>query len=149
MKEQRAIKSTGADVVKGDAPVSEWTKDELTKISNAEEMQIAPFRHDGTMRSPVTIWAVRHGDGIYVRSASKGRQAAWFRGAQDTHEGRIRAGRLEKDVTLVDADRSVDGEVDSAYRAKYGLYAGRILDSVLTPESRSTTMKLVPRSTLG
>jgi hypothetical protein len=37
--------------------------------------------------------------------------------------------------------------MDAAYRAKYRRYAGSILNSVLTPEARSTTIKLVPRST--
>jgi hypothetical protein len=46
----------------------------------------------------------------------------------------------------VDASHDVDGEVDDAYRAKYRRYAGRILNSVLTPQARSTTTKLVPRS---
>jgi hypothetical protein len=50
-------------------------------------------------------------------------------------------------VTFVDADHDIEDEVDAAYRAKYRRYAGRILDSVLTPEARSATVKLVPRST--
>jgi hypothetical protein len=56
------------------------------------------------------------------------------------------AGGVEKDVNFVDASHDVDGEVDDAYRAKYRRYAGRILNSVLTPQARSTTTKLVPRS---
>jgi hypothetical protein len=50
--------------------------DELTKIGTAEELEIASLRHDGTLRSPVTIWVVRHGDDLYVRSVN-GRTAAW------------------------------------------------------------------------
>ena len=38
-------------------------------------------------------------------------------------------------------------EVDAAYRAKYQRYAGSILNSVLTTPARSTTIKLLPRST--
>ncbi|MEO8745849.1 MAG: DUF2255 family protein [Candidatus Dormiibacterota bacterium] len=48
-------------------------------------------------------------------------------------------------VTFVEADGHPNDEVDASYRAKYRRYAERILDSVLTPEARSTTMKLVPR----
>ncbi|HLQ62397.1 MAG TPA: DUF2255 family protein [Candidatus Acidoferrales bacterium] len=123
-----------------------WTSDELAKIGAAEEMQIAPLQRDGTLRKPVTVWVVRHDDSLYVRSAVKGRDAAWFRGVQETHEGRIWAGNVEKDVTFVEADHDIDHEIDAAYRAKYRRYAGRILNSVLTPEARSTTIKLVPRS---
>lgn len=126
--------------------MTEWAKDELAKIGSAEEVQIASLRRDGTLRKPVTIWVVPYGDNLYVRSV-KGRDGAWFRGIQETHEGRIRAGGLQKDVTFVDADRDIDGEINAAYRAKYRRYAGSILNSVLTPGARSTTTKLVPRST--
>ncbi len=78
-----------------------WTSDELTKIGAAEEIEIASVRRDGTLRSPVTIWVVRHGDDLYVRSVN-GRMAAWFRGAQVRHEGRIRAGGVEKYVGFVE-----------------------------------------------
>jgi len=122
-----------------------WTTDELTKIGSAEELQLASLRPDGTLRKPVTIWVVRDGDNLYVRSV-KGPTSAWFRGTREGHEGRIRAGSVEKDVTFADADHGVDDEVDAAYRAKYRRYAGSILNSVLTPQARSTTIKLVPRS---
>jgi hypothetical protein len=121
-----------------------WTKDELTRIGRAEELQIASLRRDGTLRKPVTIWVVIHDNSLYVRSV-KGPTAAWFRGTQEGHEGRIRAGGVEKDVSFVDAGHDIDDEVDTAYRTKYRRYAGSILNSVLTPEARSTTIKLEPR----
>jgi hypothetical protein len=65
-----------------------WTSDELSKIGAAEELRIASLRRDGTLRNPVTIWVIRHGDDLYVRSVN-GRTAAWFRGTQECHEGRI------------------------------------------------------------
>ena len=117
---------------------------ELDKIGRAEEVQIASVRSDGTLRKPVTVWAVRHGDDVYVRSV-RGRSGLWFRGTQDRHEGRVRAGSVQQDVTFVDADHDIDDEIDAAYRAKYRRYAGSILNSVLTPEARAATIKLVPR----
>ena len=125
--------------------MSEWTSDELTRIGNAEELQLASVRPDGTRRKPVTIWVARDGDSLYVRSV-KGPLSAWFRGTQERHEGRLRAGGVEKDVTFVSAEHAIDDKVDAAYRAKYRRYAGSILNSVLTPQARSTTTKLVPRS---
>jgi hypothetical protein len=109
-------------------------------------VQITSRRHDGTLRNPVTVWVVRDGDSLYLRSV-KGPAGAWFRGAEESHEGRIRAGGVEKDVTFVDASHDVDDKVDAAYRAKYQRYAGSILNSVLTPQARSATFNLVPRST--
>jgi len=125
--------------------MTQWTNDQLYKVERAEELQIASIRRDGTLRKPVTIWVVRHGDDLYVRSV-RGRPAHWFRRTQERHEGRIRAGGVQQDVTFVDADHDIGDEVDAAYRAKYRRYAGSILNSVLTPEARSTTIKLVPRS---
>lgn len=56
-----------------------WTNDELTKIGAAEELEIASRRRDGTLRNPVTIWVVRHGDDLYVRSVN-GREIAGRKG---------------------------------------------------------------------
>ena len=78
--------------------MTEWTREELNKIGTAEELEIASLRRDGTLRKPTTIWVVRVGDDLYVRSAY-GPTSAWFRGAQVRHEGRIRAGGVEKDVS--------------------------------------------------
>jgi hypothetical protein len=36
-------------------------------------------------------------------------------------------------------------EIDAAYRTKYRRYAASIVGSVLTPEARAATLKLVPR----
>ena len=121
-----------------------WTSEELAKIGAAEEVQIAPLGRDGSPQKPMTVWVVRNGDDLYVRSV-RGRRGHWFRGTQEKHEGRIRAGGLQQDVSFVDADHDVDDEVDAAYRAKSRRYAGSVLNSVLTSEARSATIKLVPR----
>jgi hypothetical protein len=125
--------------------MTHWTSDQLDKVGRAQEVQIASVRRDGTLTKPVTVWVARQGDDLYVRSV-RGRNAHWFRGTRERHEGGIRAGGVQQEVTFVDADHDIDDEVDAAYRAKYRRYAGSILDSVLTPEARSTTIKLVPRS---
>ena len=122
-----------------------WSRAELDTIGGAEEIELAPRRSDGSLRDPVTIWVVRGGDSIYVRSAVKGRNAAWYRTAKETHEARLSAGSVAKDVGFVDADPALNDEVDAAYRSKYRRYAGRILDSCLTPEARSTTLRIDPR----
>lgn len=123
-----------------------WTSDELSKIAVAEELELASARRDGTLRKPVTIWVVRHGDDLYVRSAY-GRTSTWFRGTQVRHEGRIQAGGADKGVAFVDADHDIDGQVYAAYRTKYRRYAANLINYMVSPEARSTTLKLVPRST--
>jgi len=121
-----------------------WTHDELTKVGKAEELQVSSLRRDGRLGSPRTIWVVPHGDDLYVRPVN-GRTASWFRGAQARHEGRIRAGGVDKDVRLVETADSND-EIDTAYRTKYRRYAPSIVESVVTPKARDATLKLVPRS---
>jgi hypothetical protein len=123
-----------------------WTSNELNKIGIAEELQIASLRRDGTLRKPVTIWVVRLGDDLYVRSVY-GRTSAWFCGTQVLHEGHIQAGSVDKDVTFVDADPDINDQIDAAYRTKYHRYAASIINSIVSPEARSSTIKLVPRST--
>ncbi len=122
-----------------------WTEGELTKIGTAEELQIASQRGDGTLRNPVTIWVVRLGDDLYVRSVD-GRTSAWFRGTQVSHVGHIQAGGVDKDVTFVEVDDTdTNGQIDAAYRTKYRRYAANIVNSTLTPQARAATIKLVPR----
>jgi hypothetical protein len=131
-------------IVPGGASLTSWTNDELARVGAAEEVQVASLGRDGKLGKPVTVWAVRQGDDLYLRSV-RGTGGQWFRGTQETHQGRIRAGGLQQDVTFIDAGHDVDEAVDAAYRAKYRRYAGNILNSVLTPAARSSTLKLVPR----
>jgi hypothetical protein len=122
-----------------------WTSDELNKIGTAEELQISSLRRDGTLRNPVTIWVVRLGDDLYVRSVN-GRTSAWFRGTQVRHEGHIQAGGVDKDVTFVDAEPDINDQIDAAYRAKYRRYA-QYVPPIVAPGARAATIKLVPRAT--
>jgi len=122
-----------------------WTKDELSRIDAADELEIAPLRRDGTLRNPTTIWVVRLGDDLFIRSVN-GRTAAWFRGTQVRHQGHIQVGGVDKDVAFVDSDTDIDDQIDAAYRTKYHRYAAGIVSSVVSPEARSATIKLVPRS---
>src|SRR5262249_30816150 len=126
------------------AATTAWTSDELSKIEAAEELRIAPLRQDGSLHKPVTIWVVRHGDDLFVRSVN-GRTATWFRGAQVRHEAHIHAGDVDKDVLLVETS-DVNDAIDTAYRTKYRSYAANIVNSDLTPQARAATLKLVPRA---
>jgi len=124
-----------------------WTSDELNKIGTAEELQLTSLRGDGTLRKPVTIWVVRVGDDLYVRPIN-GRTSAWFRGTQVRHEGHIQAGGVDKDVAFVDeADPDINDQIDAAYHTKYRRYAASIINTTVSPKSRSATIKLVPRVT--
>jgi hypothetical protein len=130
--------------MKEETRMTRWTTDELVRIGQAEELELASLRGDGTLRDPVTMWVVRDSDELYVRSM-RGRAGAWFRGTQARHEGHIRAGGVDKDVTFADADPAVNERIDAAYRSKYRRHGANIVGSVVNPASRAATIKLVPR----
>ena len=123
-----------------------WTSEELDRIGATEELQLASVKGDGALRSPVTIWVVRLGDDLYVRSVY-GRGSAWFRGTQERHEGQVHAGGVDKDVRFVEveADDAVNNEIDDAYRTKYSRYPANVVDPMSSPEARGATIELVPR----
>ena len=120
-----------------------WTPDELERIGDAEELQMAPLVADGAPRRPVPIWVVRAGEHLYVRS-SRGTAGGWFRAAQASHAGHVRAGGVEKDVALIDAGGDLTDAVDAAYRAKYGRYPSYV-EPMVRGEARATTLRLLPR----
>ena len=98
-----------------------WTSDELNKIGQAEELQIASLRTDGTLRKPVIIWVVRIGDDLYVRSVN-GRTSAWFRGVQTQYAGHIRAGGVDKVVTFVEEpDSHINDQIDAGIALNFAL----------------------------
>ncbi|MFT3890052.1 MAG: DUF2255 family protein [Anaerolineales bacterium] len=122
-----------------------WTSAELRKIEAAEELKIASRRHDGTLRKPVIIWVVRVGDELYVRSVY-GRDSAWFRGVEKQYEGQIQAGGIVKEVTFVEElNPDINDQIDDAYRTKYRRYAASIINSVVSSDARSATIKLVSK----
>ena len=122
-----------------------WTSDELNKIGTAEELEIASLRRDGTLLNPVTVWVVRRGSDLYVRSW-RGRTGVWFRSTQARHEGRIWAGGVEKDVRFEEAtDPALNDGIDAAYRSKYLHHGAQWVDPRVAAEARATTIKLVPR----
>ena len=121
---------------------SAWTPDELDRIGAAEEVEIAPRRTDGTLRSAVPIWVVRVGDELYVRSW-RGVTGTWFRAARRHRAGQVSAGGVAKDVAFAEAEGTVDAAVDDAYREKYARYPSYVAP-MLSEAARATTLKLVP-----
>ena len=124
--------------------MTDWPSEELERIAAADELQLASARPDGRLRKPVTIWVVRLGDDVYVRSVN-GRTSHWFRGAEDRHEGHIHAGGVDKDVRFVEAGDDVNDEIEAAYRTKYRHYDASVVDPLFTPRAKAATLELVPR----
>ena len=125
--------------------MSDWTADDLTRIGAAEELQVSCTRADGSLRPYVTIWVVRVGDEIYIRSAY-GSDNPWFVRATTSGTGRIRAGGVQKNVTFAAAAPEAHAAIDAAYHAKYDRYGPAIVGTVTGPNAEATTLRLVPRA---
>ena len=123
-----------------------WTDEELERIGEAQELQLASGRPDGTLRPYVTMWVVRVDDELYVRSAH-GANNPWFRRAKASGVGRIRAGGVERDVTFAEPASDVHPDIDATYRGKYDQYGPAIVGTVVGPLAHGVTIRLVPRST--
>ena len=120
-----------------------WTAEELDRVGAADELQIASRSADGSLRPFVTIWVARVGDELFVRSAY-GPGNPWFRRAQASGAGRIRAGGVERDVAFVEPPADVHEAVDAAYHAKYDRYGPKIVGTVVGPQVIATTLRLEP-----
>jgi hypothetical protein len=121
--------------------VATWTPEELDRIGQAEELHLATGRRDGGLSQYVTMWVVRAGDDLYVRSAY-GQGNPWYRRATAAGEGRVRAGGVERDVTFAPADPAVQADIDAAYHAKYHRYGPQIVGSVTGPQAHTVTIRL-------
>ena len=120
-----------------------WSADDLDRIGGADELQITSARPDGSLRPYTIIWAVRSGDDLYVRSAH-GPQNGWFRRAQASGTGRIRAAGVERDVTFAAPPPAVHDDLDAAYHAKYDHYGQTIVGTVVGPQVHEVTLRLDP-----
>lgn len=125
--------------------MSTWSDDELRRIGRAEELEVSSRRPDGSLRPFVTIWAVRVGDDVFVRSAY-GRDNGWFRRALADPRGRVRAGGVEKEVTFDEPASDVHAAIDAAYHAKYDRYGPGIVGTVVGAQGAAATFRLVPRT---
>lgn len=124
--------------------MSSWTADELAVVDATDELRVASYRPDGTLRPGVTIWVVRAGDDVYIRSAY-GPSNGWFRRAQGSGTGRVQVGGIEKEVAFATPAPDVHAALDAAYHAKYDRYGARIVGTVVGPAVVDVTLRLDPR----
>jgi hypothetical protein len=123
--------------------MSDWTVDEIQAIGDARELEISSRRRDGTLSPQVTIWAVRVGDDIYIRSVN-GPDATWYRGARARAAGRVWSGGIERDVRFEEPAAGLDDEIDNAYRAKFGAESPHT-QAIITPVARGLTVRVIPK----
>ncbi|GAA1363662.1 DUF2255 family protein [Catellatospora chokoriensis] len=122
-----------------------WTPEELDRIGAADELDVAARRRDGSLRTPTTIWVVRTGDDLYIRSY-RGPEGGWYRATKTRHEGHIHAADIDRDVAFVAApDPDLNTRIDEAYRSKYARFGAQYVDPMTAAPARTTTTRIVPR----
>jgi hypothetical protein len=123
-----------------------WTKDELKRLSETDNLHISPFREDGKTYGTLTwIWSVVANDALFVR-AYHGRNSSWYNASIHQKAGRITAAGMTREVNFeqADSDDGLNDIIDEAYRKKYS--KSPYLSSMLSNRARSTTIKIIPKN---
>lgn len=125
--------------------MSTWSKDELRKIAESDDLHIAPLRDDGkTYGTPTWIWSVVVDNALYVR-AYNGQNSRWYKSAVSQKAGRITAAGMSKEVNFEPVSGVINDRIDDAYRAKYK--GSEYLNSMIGTRARGATVKVMPLDT--
>ncbi len=127
--------------------MSIWSQDDLDRLGGAGEVEVSSVRRDGSLSRTRTVWIVRVGDELYLRSVN-GPDAAWYRLTMTFHQGRIPACGVARDVTWIDVNATGQPDVDPAVDAEYARkYQGSTaaIARINSPAARATTMRVEPR----
>ena len=120
-----------------------WDKHDLTKIGQADDLHISPFREDSrTYGTPTWIWSVVVDDDLYAR-AYNGKKSRWYQAAMRQKAGRITVAGMTNEVRFQQVDGPINDRIDDAYRAKYK--GSPYLDPMIGARARSATVKIDPR----
>jgi hypothetical protein len=126
--------------------MSAWTKDEVKKIADMNDLHISPFREDGvTYGTPTWIWSVVVEGEVYVR-AYNGSGSRWYKAAMTKKAGRITAAGMTKDVSFEPVEGPTNDRIDDAYRAKYE--SSPYLQAMIGTRTRTTSVRITPRGGL-
>ena len=123
-----------------------WSKEELRRIAEADDLHISPFREDGvTYGTPTWIWSVVVDDSLYVRGYN-GVKSRWYQAAVRQKAGRIHAAGITKEVIFEPVDEgAMNDRIDEAYRAKYA--NSPYLKPMIGARARAATVRIAPRET--
>ena len=120
----------------------QFEANELSKIDEADDLKIAPFREDGkTCGTPTWIWEVVVNGELYVR-AYNGQNSRWYQSAIKQKAGRIIAAGMTKEVTFEPVQEYLNTAIDEAYKAKYG--SSPYLQAMISNRAKAATVRIIP-----
>lgn len=119
-----------------------WTKDEIKKITQSDDLHISPFREDGeTYGTPTWIWSVVVDNELYVR-AYHGQDSRWYKAAIQQKSGKITIGGILKKVRFEKVNGPIQEAIDKAYQAKYT--SSPYLKPMIENKAKAATIKINP-----
>lgn len=120
----------------------QFTRDELKRIDEADDLKIAPFREDGkTYGTPTWIWEVVINGDLYVR-AYNGVNSRRYKSALQQKAGRIIAAGMTKEVAFVPVQGDINSAIDEAYKRKYN--SSPYLSHMISNRARAASVKIIP-----
>jgi len=119
-----------------------WSKDELRRIAETDDLHVSPFRDDGsTYGTPTWIWSVVVDGDLYVRTYN-GTSSRWYQAALRQKAGRITVAGMTKDVGFEPVEGPINDRIDDAYRAKYK--SSPYLRAMIGKGARAATVRVMP-----
>jgi hypothetical protein len=123
--------------------MADWSPEQLTAITNTDDLYVSPFREDGaTYGTPTQTWALVVGNKVYVRAAN-GQKSRWYQAAITQRAGRVRVAGQVWDVTFDAAGDADEAAIDAAYEAKYPGSSAVVTMQGAGP--KSATVHITPR----
>ncbi len=106
-----------------------WSKEDLNKIVQADDLHVSPFREDAvTYGTPTWIWSVAVDDALFVRAynGQSSRRYRRYRAAVHLKTGRIIAAGMTKEVDF----EPVVGKINDRIEDWMGKEAGSVPDGL-------------------
>ena len=121
----------------------QFSKEELQKIDEADDLHISPFREDGkSYGTPTWIWEVVVNGDLYAR-AYNGINSRWYQSAISQKAGRVIAAGMTREVIFEQVQGEINIQIDEAYKAKYG--NSPFLSSMVSNRAKAATVRIVPK----
>jgi hypothetical protein len=127
--------------------MTSWSPEDLERLGGAGEVEVRSVHRDGSLSRPRTVWIVRVGDELYLRSVN-GPDAAWYRSTRTAHRGQIQARGVSRDITWTDVETTEQPDIGPAVDAEYARkYQGSpsAVAHINGRLARTTTMRVEPR----
>ncbi|MFC4243890.1 DUF2255 family protein [Gryllotalpicola reticulitermitis] len=124
--------------------MSDWTTEELSAVTAAEEVEVTPADADGAPLQSVVMWAVTVGDEVFVRSV-RGTKARWWRHATASARGTFTAGDVTREVAFEPVGEGAQNQaVTDAYNQKYAAQPDQFRQPMVEGASLAATLRVTP-----